>query len=208
MIIGTNKLTRALSTFFLILPIILVGTGCALLSSKQESIDPQDKTVSVIFGHFDMKDAPSRDGIDWVTVKQYKPEKSFYSLGVFDKGFFWHIGVSKGSIQVERFGRNTRWYSNARYAYNFGGQGRNQTARIIKRPGVYFLGSYKYKHIGAKSFFKADNFKMIKTRSPTEKQLLTKMSKIMKESGQYSEYKHQFGMIQKRLRQLNKKNSR
>jgi len=194
-------LIKSLLTLFVILPAISLSSGCALFS-KDDPVDPNDKSLSVIFGHFDMKDAPSWGGIDWVSVKQYKPKQSWYSCGV-EEGLFWHIGVHKGSsIQVEEFGRNTRWYSNAVYTYNFGGQGRNKTSKIIKKPGVYFLGSYKYKAIESDSFFKPDNFDMIKTRTPTEKQLLTKLLQIMKGDSDLAVYKHQIRMIQKRLKQL------
>lgn len=201
MLIRTNPI-KTLITFFIILPTILLSSGCALFNTK-EPIDHNDKTLSVIFGHFDMKDAPSWGGIDWISVKQYKPKESYYYTGI-DDGLFWHIGVNKGSIQVEQFGRNTRWYSDTRYTYNFGRKGRNETSLIIKKPGVYYLGSYKYKAIDSGSFFRPDSFNMIKIKSPSEKQLLTKLSKIIQEDSDFSIYKHQIAMIEKRLKKLDK----
>lgn len=193
---------RALIAACLLVPTILLSTGCALFSNEKP-VDKDDHTLSVVFGHFDMKDAPSWGGIDWVSVKQYKPEVTHYSLGVED-GLFWHIGVTQGaSIQVEQFGRNTRWYSNTVYTYNFGGKGRNDTARVIEKPGVYFLGAYKYKNIDSGSFFKPDSFDMIPAKSPSEKELLTKLLGIMKKSRSLSRYPHQIALIQKRLDQLN-----
>lgn len=192
---------RLLITACLLVPAILLSSGCSLFSNTKP-VDKDDHTLSVVFGHFDMKDAPSWGGIDWVSVKQYKPEVNHYSAGVED-GLFWHIGVSQGAaIQVEQFGRNTRWYSNATYTYNFGGKGKNDTARVIKKPGVYFLGAYKYKNIDSGSFFKPDSFDMIPANAPTEKELLTKLLGIMKKSRSLSGYPHQIGLIQKRLAQL------
>ncbi|MCW8986778.1 MAG: hypothetical protein OQK75_03830, partial [Gammaproteobacteria bacterium] len=134
---------KALITFFFLLPTILLSSGCA---SSPDPIDHKDASRSVVFGFFDMSDAPSWGGIDWVSVKQYKPKKGYYAAAV-KEGLFYHIGVPNGSFQVDEFGRNTRFYSNTRYVYNFGGKGRNKTGRIIKQPGVYFMGSYKYKNI-------------------------------------------------------------
>ncbi len=196
-----TQLTRHLIALLFIVPAILLSSGCSLFGGG-EKIDVNDKSVSVVFGYFDMEDAPSWGGIDWVSVKQYKPDQSYYSCGVED-GLFYHIGVKKGaSIQVNKFGRNTRWYSNATYTYNFGGQGRNETSKIIKKPGVYFLGSYKYKNIDSGSFFKPDKFDMVKSKSPSEKQLLKQLLDIMQNDSDLSDYNHQIGMIKKRLAQL------
>ncbi|NIQ08979.1 MAG: hypothetical protein GWO08_03195 [Gammaproteobacteria bacterium] len=192
---------RHLTTLLLLVPAILLSSGCSLFGGG-EKVDVNDKSVSVVFGYFDMQDAPSWGGIDWVSVKQYKPKQTYYSCGV-DEGLFYHIGVKNGaSIQVDQFGRNTRWYSNATYTYNFGGNGRNETSKIIKKPGVYFLGSYDFKNIDSGSFFKPDNFDMVKSKSPGEKQLLTKLLDIMKNDSDLSIYSHQIGMIKKRIAQL------
>ncbi len=186
---------------FIILPAILLSSGCSLFSEKKV-IDKNDQTLSVVFGYFDMENAPSWGGIDWVSIKQYKPEQSYYPCGV-DEGLFWNIGVKQGaSIQVDKFGRHTRWYSNTRYTYNFGGQGRNDTSKVIKKPGVYFLGSYEYKPIDSGSFFKPDGFGMDKSKSPSEKQLLTKLLEIMKNDSDLAVYTNQISMIEKRLHQL------
>ena len=199
--IRKDILLKTTSIFFIILPALLLSSGCALFGTEK-SVDHNDKTLSVVFGHFNMEDAPSWGGIDWVSIKQYKPQVSYYGTRVED-GLFWHIGVEKGaSIQVEQFGRNTRFYSNATYTYNFGTEGRNETSRIIKTPGVYYLGSYEYETVDSDSFFKPDNFNMVKANAPSEKVLLTKVLKIMQEDSDYSMYTHQIGMIKKRLKQL------
>ena len=195
---------KAFITFFLILPTLLLISGCA---SSPDPIDPKDKNRSVVFGFFDMEDAPSWGGIDWVSVKRYKPKKGYFAAAVED-GLFYHIGVPNGSFQVDEFGRNTRFYSNARYVYNFGGKGRNKTGRIIKKPGVYYMGSYKYKNIDSGSIWKPDNFKMVKSKGPSEKVLLKKLLKIMQSDSDLSIYKHQIRRMKQRLKQLSKKRSK
>lgn len=195
---------KTLITSFLIIPVLLLSSGCA---TSPDPIDPKDKNRSVVFGFFDMEDAPSWGGIDWVSVKRYRPKKGYFAAAVKD-GLFYHIGVPNGSFQVDEFGRNTRFYSNTRYTYNFGGKGRNQTARKIKKPGVYFMGSYKYKNIDSGSVWKPDNFQMIKSKGPSEKVILTKLLKMMQNDSELAEYKHQIRRMKKRLKQLSKKRSR
>ncbi|MDH5471979.1 MAG: hypothetical protein OEY87_07795 [Gammaproteobacteria bacterium] len=197
----SSQIIKPLIFLFILLPAIVLTSSCSLFNSK-EPVDPNDKSLSIVFGYFDMENAPSWGGFDWVSIKQYKPKQAYYSCGV-EEGLFWHIGVTNGSsIQVEEFGRNTRWYSNTIYTYNFGGQGRNDTSRIIKKPGAYYLGSYTYKAIESDSFFKPDNFDMVKSKTPTEKQLIIKLIDIMKKDSDLAVYKHQIKLLETRLKQL------
>lgn len=191
--------TKVFITFFLVLPALLLSSGCAF--NQPDPIDPKDKNRSVVFGFFDMKDAPSWGGIDWVSVKQFKPTKAYFPAAV-EEGLFYHVGIPNGSFQVDTFGRNTRLYSNTIYTYNFGSKGRNKTSRVIKAPGVYYLGSYKYSAIDSGSIFRPDNFKMIESKSPSEKVLLTKVLKIMQDDSDLAIYTHQIRRIKKRLKQL------
>lgn len=62
--------SKTFFTFFLLLSALLLN-GCA---SSPDPINHKDKNRSVVFGFFDMEDAPS-DELDWVSVKRYKPKK-------------------------------------------------------------------------------------------------------------------------------------
>lgn len=190
-------------TFRIFRVVVLLMTSVILTSCAfgPKLPEPDDTTRSVVFGYFDVEEAPSWGGLDWVNIKRYKPEQSYYEAEIED-GLFYQIGVENGSVQVTNFGRDTRWYSNTRYTYDFGQQGRNETARIIKEPGVYFMGSYKYKHIDSESWFGPDKFKMVESDEPKEKELLQRLLKIMQDDSELSDYKHQIGMIKARLKQL------
>lgn len=185
---------------FLLLPVLMFNTGCASLHNGTD-VSPKDKSRSLVFGYFNMDDAPSWGGIDWVTFRQFKPEKKYYQVPVND-GIFFHIGMPKSSLQVDSFGRSTRFYSNTVYSYSFPSAGRNQTGKIIKKPGVYFLGAYKYKVIDSGSLFKADKFQMIKSKKPSEKTILKKVLKIMLLDKELAKYKYQIKRIRKRLKRL------
>lgn len=175
-------------------------SGCSLFSDK-EFVDPKNRDVSIVFGYIDAEETPSYGGIDWVTIKQYKPKAKYY-FTPWEDGLFYHVGLPKGSYQVDNFGRHTRWYSNAQYTYDFGGKGRNKTARIIKKPGLYFLGAYKYKHIDSESWLEADSFTMEKIRSPSEKELLIRLLKIMQEDSDLNIYTRQINLIKRRIKKI------
>lgn len=193
---------RSLKLFSIpfIIFVLFTTTGCSLFSSK-EFIDPNNKNVSIVFGYIDAEETPSFGGIDWVTIKQYKPKSKYYFTDFYD-GIFFHVGLPKGSYQVDNFGRHTRWYSNTQYTYDFGGKGRNNTARIIKVPGIYFLGTHKYRHIESESWLKADSFSMEQTKSPSERILLIKLLKIMQDDSDLNIYTRQINLIKKRIKKL------
>lgn len=194
-----NLVSTRVAGFTLLIGSILLLTGCGgFRFADEETIDPNDQTLSVIFGYFDVSESPT-DELDWVSVKQYKPEEGYYGCYV-ENGMYYYLGVRNGSIQVNKLGRSTRWGDNVRHVFNFGGKGRNETARVIKKPGVYFLGSYKYKAAPDGSQFYMD-----KLESPTEKDLLNKLLKKMKEDNDLKAYRHQISMIEKRLRELSTK---
>jgi hypothetical protein len=180
-----------------LLPVVLAFAlaGCA----STTPVDPKDETLSVVFGYFDMKDAPS--GLDWVALRQYggKDEKDTYSLAAKD-GLFFHVGVEPGSYQVDTFGSNGGFFSNP-VRYNYGGKGRNATAIRITKPGVYFLGSHRYVNHPGKGFFSADKFEMQPASTPGEKELLQRLLKELETDGDLKDYARQRQMVKQRLGQ-------
>ena len=180
-----------------LLPVMLAFAlgGCA----TTESVDPKDETLSVVFGYFDMKDAPS--GLDWVALRQYggKDEKDTYTLSAKD-GLFFHVGVEPGSYQVDKFGSNGGFFSNP-VRYNYGGKGRNATAIRITKPGVYFLGSHRYVNHPGKGFFSADKFEMQRASAPGERELLQRLLKRLETNDDLREYARQVRMVKQRLGQ-------
>jgi len=77
-----------------------VLAGCA----SAPPVDTKDETRSLVFGYFDMTDAPS--GLEWVSLRKYDSAQKagqWYGLAVRD-GLFFHVGIGPGSYQVEKFG--------------------------------------------------------------------------------------------------------
>lgn len=164
-----------------------------------EKVNVNNKTLSVVFGYYDMKEA-AMGGIDWIGIQQHKPKKVYYRMEAND-GFFYHLGIpNKTSIQVKEMWRDPTFLSKKYITYKVGGQGRNKTARVIKKPGVYFLGAYKYKNIDSGSIFKKDSFDIIRIKKPSEKALLKRLLAEVKKNS--PEYIYQIKMIENRLRKL------
>jgi hypothetical protein len=172
--------------------LVLLVAGCA----TSTPVDPKDPSLSLVYGYIDMADAPSSLG--WVRIKLYDGKNQGYSAAV-QKGLFFHVGVEPGPYQVERFGRHTTFFSNTEYTYDFGTRRRNETAIKIDKPGVYFMGAYKYVDIPT-GWFEQDKFKMERTKTPSERELLAKLAIILQDD--YPQYTRQIAMVRQRLAQL------
>lgn len=161
-------------------------------------VSSDDETLSLVFGYFDMKDAPTK--VQWVGLKQYgAKDAGTYSLAVND-GLFFHVGIEPGSYQVDKFGGSG--FLRGDYVYNFGGKGRNTTAIRIQKAGVYFLGAHRYvKHPG-EGFFSPDKFDMQPMKAPTEKELLQRVIKQLESDRELAPYKRQLRLARERLAQL------
>ena len=178
----------------LVLALLLVG--CA-----GTPVDPKDESVSLLFGYFDMADAPSN--LQWVSLKRYgENEPVWYDMAVRD-GLVFHIGVAPGSYQVEKFGGTggIPFVTSQRYEYNFGTRGRNATALRMQRPGIYFLGAYKYVNQSG-GLFRADKFDMQPVQQPSEKELLQRLITLLESDSDTKMYTRQIALAKKRLAEL------
>ena len=172
--------------------LILLVAGCA----TSAPVDPKDPSLSLVYGYIDMADAPSSLG--WVRIKLYDGKNEGYQAAV-RKGLFFHVGLEPGPYQVERFGRHPTFFSNTEYSYDFGTRGRNETAIRIDKPDVYFVGAYKYVDIPT-GWFEQGKFKMERTKTPSERELLTRLLAILQDD--YGQYGRQIAMVRQRLAQL------
>ena len=117
-----------------------------------------------------MDDAPT--SIAYASLQQVAPpsEAPYWSLAV-RKGLFYSAYLPPGSYQLSRFGGSGFWAGE--HAYNFPRQG-NQTALRIEKPGIYFLGSFKYK-TEKSGVFEPGKFSMQKVSKPSEAELLKRI---------------------------------
>lgn len=154
-------------TFLLLMLSVLLLQGCSA-----HMRDPENQAAALVYGYMDMDEAPS--SLSYATLKQYKPvpkEDEAYWNTVGVDGMFWWDQIIPGSFQLVHFSGSS-WWKNAVYNYSMPEYQKNDSAIVIKKPGLYYLGAYKYKDTG--SWF-SPKFDIEKTRTPTEKELLTKL---------------------------------
>lgn len=180
------------------LPLFIAG--CA----STQPVDPKDETLSLVYGYFDMKDAPS--GLDWVSLKQYdrkNTDAGSYQLAA-KEGLFFHVGVEPGSYQVDKFGGmgGIPLLSRRPFEYSYGGKGRNATAVRIQRPGVYFPGAHEFVNHAGKGLFEPDRFDMKRTKGPSEKELLQRLIKALESDKELAGYTRQLRQAKQRLAEL------
>lgn len=175
----------------------VIGAGLTGCASSGQSVDAAADDFSVVAGYIDMADAPS--DLRWVSIKGYGTSDRWYRAGVRD-GLFFHLGVKPGSYQVDRFGgvRSLIPLFGDPYEYEWGTQGRNRTAVRIDSPGVFFLGSHRYTR-QATGFFEAGKFLMQPMSSPTEREVLQRLLRIMESDPSLSVYRHQLARIKQKL---------
>jgi len=184
----------------LIVVMASVLAGCA----SSPPVDTKDTTVSVVFGYFDMQDAPSN--LEWVSLRKYdsaKKDGEWYRLAVRE-GLYFHVGIAAGSYQVSKFGGTggIPLLTRRQFEYDFGSKGRNTTAVRIRTAGIYFLGSHKYINHAGKGLFDPDRFEMEAIKAPTEKELLQRLLKELETDNALSGYSRQRELARLRLAEL------
>jgi hypothetical protein len=185
----------------LLLWITIIATalisGC---SSSPVFKDPHKKNQSLVLAYVDMSDADSE--ATWLrakTIVKRGKKPSWYSFGfVRDEklGPILHNQyVEPGKIKLDAFGGNaTGFFDNAYYQYNFPSQGKGMGALNVKKPGIYYAGSFKYIPVET-GFFEQGKFDIERVNKPTEKEVLQKFLKHV-EDGKWKK------MIQARIKRL------
>src|SRR5688500_7643076 len=177
----------------------LAVLGCA---SGPGKIDPKAESLSVVYGYFDMADAPS--SLDWVFIKQYGNNKDEgYRVGA-KEGLWLHVGIEPGSYQVATFGGvgGIPLLTRRDFRYDFGSKGRNSTALRITKPGVYFFGSHRYINHAGKGFFSPDKFEMRPAPKPGEKEVLKMVIHQLETDKDLAEYTRALRLAKQRLAAL------
>ncbi|HKB59503.1 MAG TPA: hypothetical protein VKC56_05585 [Gallionellaceae bacterium] len=148
--------------FYACLASVTLLSGCASSSPPRDLDDP---TNSLYFGHIDMSDAPG--GVNAADVEQIAPPTKFpYWKPGLRKGLFCLAILPPGSYQVTDF-------SGGDMVYDFPRQG-NPTSVRIRKPGIYFVGSYKYVPVKT-GFFEGAKFAIKRVNKPTEAELLRRI---------------------------------
>ncbi len=173
------------------LAVLALLVGCASSGHGRNINDPNN---SLVFGYVDMSDAPTR--VNGASIMQVSPptDKPYWGTDVRD-GLFFTYYLPPGSYKLASLSGSSFWKGD--YRYNFPRQGADTAVRIVK-PGIYFLGAYKYKDVKT-GFFEAGKFNMERVNSPTEAELLRRVLDEAEIKGSAWEAK-----IRQRLAQLGK----
>lgn len=153
----------------LMLGLVMVGllAGCASSGPERDINDP---TNSLVFGYIDMEGAPT--GVNAASVMQVSPPSAtpYWALGVTN-GLFFNAYLPPGSYQLSSFSGSG--FFAGQHVYIMPRQGNETSLRIVK-PGIYFLGSYKYGKVKT-GIFEKRKFDIEKTYTPTEAELLKRV---------------------------------
>ncbi len=150
--------------------------GCADKRMIRDNDKDLDK-ASLVFGYVDMSDAPV-GGLGWVSLRQVLPktDKPYWHAAI-DDGMFWGSHFTEGAYQFDSFGGFSRW-RNANFTFELPRQYAEQLRfKLDGRPGIHFLGSYKYVDVKT-GFFEQGRFDFVPAKSPTERELLERLLKF------------------------------
>ena len=141
--------------------------GCAGGGHGRDINDPSN---SLVFGYVDMADAPTK--ISGAQIMQVAPptDKPYWGTDVRD-GMFYTYYLPPGSYKLATLHGSS--FLKGDYRYTFPRQGGEQGVRIDK-PGIYFLGSYKYQNVKT-GMFEQSKFDIARVKTPTEAELLQRM---------------------------------
>ena len=151
-----------------LLAMVSVLSGCA---GSGHGRDINDATNSLVFGYVDMADAPTK--VSGAQIMQVSPptEKPYWGTDV-KEGLFYTYYLPPGSYRLAAlFGSS---FLRGDFQYNFPRQGGGETTVRIDKPGIYFLGAYKYKDVKT-GFFEQGKFSIQRVGSPTEAELLRRI---------------------------------
>ena len=146
----------------LFLAVLALLAGCGGGGHGRDINDPSN---SLVFGYVDMGDAPTK--VSGVHIMQVAPptEKPYWGADVRE-GMFYTYYLPPGSYRLSSL-HGSHWMR-GEYQYNFPRQGGGTTTARIDKPGIYFLGAYKYKAVKSK-------FDIEPVSKPSEAELLQKL---------------------------------
>ncbi len=153
-----------------IMTFALITVGCG--GGWKPFVKSAQEEQTLIFGYLDMDDAPT--SLQWVQLKQLRPvTKGPYYHFIIDDGLFYRTDTPKGIFKFESFGGLSR-LRNMSFTFKFPAQGKGAMDPVIDKPGIYYVGSYKFKKVKT-GFFEEGKFELEKISKPSEKELLVKL---------------------------------
>lgn len=156
------------------------------LADKDSQIDIDNPNNSLVFGYIDMSDAPTKVQGAWLQQLSPPTDKPYWSMGI-EKGLFYNTFIQPGTYQISKFAGSG--FMAGAHEYHFPRQGRNETAVTIEKPGIYFLGAYKYVRVQKGGMFKRAKFSIEPISNPTEAELLRRILEDEMKTQKSKQYK-------------------
>lgn len=143
-------------------------TGCAGGGHGRDINDPSN---SLVFGYVDMSEAPTK--VSGAQIMQVAPptDKPYWGTDVRE-GLFYTYYLPAGSYKLATL--HGSHFLRGEHRYSFPRQGGGDTAVRIDKPGIYFLGAYKYKTVKT-GLFEQGKFEIERASNPTEAELLQRL---------------------------------
>jgi hypothetical protein len=167
---------------------LVAGCAYGFNDHKVLSTEPEPPTsaqTSFVFGYIDMQDADP--GLNWVTFQQLAPIARDPDIpGRAKDGIFYLENVASGSYQVYDFGgRGGGFFAKGKlyfsYPVSFPVSRQSGSMRVkVEKPGVYFLGSYKYVSVQGSRFTTSYVYDLEPLKKPTEREVLERLLPMVK----------------------------
>ena len=167
----------------------LLVSGCGQSPYMDEDAGPDS---ALVFGHINMVEAPV--GLQWVSLKQTRPEtgRPYFNFWVREGDFYSHY-IPFGEFQFDSFGGQKK-ETKVNWVYRFPNSTQRPPNLTIRRPGLYYAGSWKYKRV-TREFSKPGEFYLVKEENVSEREILKRMLPWLR----HKKYKD---MVETRIRQL------
>lgn len=175
--------------FGLIMATLFLIGGCASSPLVQP---PANNNESLIFGYVDMRESRAR--LSGAVFKQISPpiEWPFHISNIHRfTVFYTQHGVQPGIYKMDNLRTIGGFQDSIVGVYDFPKSGKGEMDLKITKPGVYFVGSWKFKRLDG------DKFDIERLNSPTELEVISQVLP-------YAEDKYWKDMILARIEQLKK----
>ena len=161
-----------------ILALVLTFSGCGPSLHLGEMAD---ENSSLVFGYINVK------CMSWVQLRKAgaDTDSSYVTTKRVEDGLFYAENIEAGSYQILRFGcggipigkEGVMYGNTGATVFRFPENERNETSVRISKPGVYFMGAFKYHEVKT-GMFENEKFNIDKSDSPSQRQLLDRVEKF------------------------------
>ena len=167
---------------------VVVLASCTVFIKIRKSPELEEqvnKNTILVVGYFD--DSQSPFNLGWGDLKQVRPasDEPYKELRANDDGLFYLENLPVGSYKlISLEGREKGALSTQPWIISLPEPSHDasfkKTELVAKKPGVYFVGSYKLSLVKKGGMFSDDKFETTALKTPNEKQVLKKLIKYAK----------------------------